>query len=99
MDIQIDINAVLNTAEQIQLTNQIISDDFSIIKSAIKKLENEWESPANDLAVDKIRYLENRFVDARYGVINTFVLFMKNQVGEGYETLEKKLSTAASAFK
>lgn len=99
MDLLINTAAVLSTAEQIDTINKQIRDDLADVDNAIKALQQSWESEAAGSCSNKYEYIKRSFSDRRFSVVNQMVSFLKNQVGEGYETTEKTLSSAASAFK
>ena len=99
MAVQVNTAVVLDTSNQVAKTNQSIKDDFSEVESAIKNLSNEWVGSASEVGIGKMDYLKRSFCERRYNVVNDMVLFMQNQVREGYETTEKTISSAASAFK
>jgi uncharacterized protein YukE len=97
--ILINTAAVSATAEQIDTLNRSMRDDLSDIDSAIRSMRQVWGGEAATSSVNKYDYIKRSFSDTRYSVVNGLVSFMKRQVGEGYDTTEQKVSTAASAFK
>lgn len=99
MAIQINTPAVIATADQIDTLNKRIRDDLSDIDSAIRTLQHSWEGNASASCVNKYDYIKGSFSDVRFSVVNDLVAFMLNQVAEGYETVEKAVASAASAFK
>ena len=99
MAILINTAVVSNTADQIDTTNKKIRDDLSDIDSAIRTLQQNWEGEASNSCTNKYEYIKRSFADARFSVVNDMVTFMRKQVDEGYETTEKAVSSAASAFK
>lgn len=99
MAIQINTAAVSSAADQIDTLNKKIRDELSDVDLAIQALQRCWEGDAANSGVNKYNYIKRSFSDARFSVVNGIVSFMKIQVGEGYETTEHAVSTAASAFK
>ena len=99
MAVQINTAAVSSAADQIDILNKKIRDELSDVDLAIQALQRCWEGDAANSGVNKYNYIKRSFSDARFSVVNGIVSFMKIQVGEGYETTERAVSTAASAFK
>ncbi len=99
MAIQINTAVILNTADQIDTINKKIRNNLSDVDSAIRMLQQSWESEASNSCANKYEYIKRNFTDARFSAVNGFVSFMRNQVGVGYETTEQAVSIAASAFK
>ena len=100
MDILINTAEVLSTADQIDTINKKIREDLANLDSAIKTLKNNWEGEASNSCTNRYDYIKNSFSDSRFTVVNEMVYFMRSNVGEEYERLEKTLvDTAASAFK
>lgn len=97
--ILINTAAVSTAADQIDTLNKKIRDEMSVVDSAIRSLQQSWEGEAGSSCVNKYDYIKRSFSDARFSVVNGLVSLMKIQVGEGYETTEQVVSTAASAFK
>ena len=99
MAIQINPAAVSSAADHIDTTNKKIQDGLTEIDAALRTLRQNWEGEAANTCVSKYEYIKRTFSDSRFSVVNGMVSFMRNQVGEGYETTEKNVATAASAFK
>ena len=99
MDIRINTAVVSSTADQIDVINKRIRDDMSDMETAIRTLRQSWEGEGASSCSGKLDYIKNNFSDTRFSVIDGMVSFMKMQVGEGYESTEQAVSSAASAFK
>jgi hypothetical protein len=99
VDIIINTAAVLDAADQIEKTNRKISNDVSEMDSIIRTLQQNWNSTASDSCANKYEYIKRSFFDSRFFVVDGLVLFMKKQVGEGYEMTEQAVLSATSAFK
>ena len=99
MAIQVNTAAITSAADQIDAANKKIRDELSAIDSALKTLQKSWEGEASKSCVSQYDHIKRSFSEERYSVVNGLVLFMRNQVGAGYETTEKSVSSAASAFK
>lgn len=99
MAIKINTAAVRSTASQISSVNKKINNDFSAVESSINTLNRNWDGSASNNALKKFQNIKNNFYNNRYNVVNDMVNFMLKQVGEGYESTETTVSSAASAFK
>lgn len=99
MAIQINTAAVSASANYIDMLNKKIRDELSDVDSAVRSLENCWEGEAASSGINKYNYIKRNFSDARFAVVDQFVSLLRGVVGEGYETTEKALVSAASAFK
>lgn len=95
----VDTGKVESTAQQIAKINRNISDDFLVLEEAINKLNHNWEGSASDYGINAYRNIKKNFYDSRHGVVNNLVSLMNNQVGVGYNEMEKSISSATSAFK
>lgn len=99
MAIQINTATVINTAEQIDTLNKKIRDDMFDVDTAIRMLRQNWAGEASNSCANRYEHIKASFSDARFSVVNGIVSFMRKQVGETYETMEKAVSSAAAAFK
>lgn len=99
MAIKINTAIVRSTASQISSVNNKMNNDFSAVDSAINALNRNWDGSASDIALRKFQSIKNNFYNNRFNVVNDMVNFMLKQVGEGYESTETTVSSAASAFK
>lgn len=99
MAIKVNTAVIKSTASQISSINKKINNDFSNVESAINTLNRNWDGSASDNAIRKFQSIKNNFYNNRYNVVNDMVNFMLKQVGEGYESTETTVSSAASAFK
>lgn len=97
--IKVNTNYVVDTAQKIKKINEQINGDFSSVEAAINNLNRNWDGSASEIAIAKFRNIRNTYYDNRYNVVNNMVNFMKNQVGAAYDEAEKKIVSAASAFK
>lgn len=99
MAIKINTAIVRSTAAQISSVNNKMNNDFFAVDSAINALNRSWDGSASDIAMRKFQSIKNNFYNNRFNVVNDMVNFMLKQVGEGYESTETAVSSAASAFK
>lgn len=95
----VDTGKVESTAQQMARINKDISDDFIVLEEAINKLNHNWEGNASEYGINSFKSIKQNFYDSRYGVVNNLVSLMSNQVGVGYDEMEKSIASAAAAFK
>lgn len=97
--VQINTGLVLDAATNISNENLSLRNSYDDIDKIISNLKKNWSGAACDTCCKKADFIKAKFKDARYAVVEDFVRFMRLQVGEGYETTETVISSAADAFK
>lgn len=98
-DLRINSDAVVVAANNIKSLNGQIRDGFGSVKNAINKLNNTWDGGASDSAISKFNEIESNYCNARYNVMNDYVFFLLQQVGEGYTNTEAVNVSLADQFK
>ena len=99
MAIQVNTASVLSSAEQIDRLNRRIHTDLDIVNSEMLQLQQNWQGEAATFGIGQYEHIKNSYEDARFDVVDEMVCFMKKVVGANYNTTEKKVSKAASAFR
>lgn len=97
--LKVNTDSVVATAKNIQLCNNQIRDGFSEVQSTITRLDKTWEGEASSTAIAKFNELRSDYCDARYNVLDNYVKFLLNQVGEGYTQTEDANVSLAAQFK
>lgn len=97
--IQVNTDTVVNAAQNIRKINNDIRDLISSVESAMNSLDNAWDGNASTNAVNKYNSIKNAYCDNRYHVIENYVNFLLQQVGEGYDQTETTNKSLADAFK
>lgn len=98
-DLKISTDAVVAAAGNIKLYNTQMRDDFPNVQTAITQLDNCWEGPAATVAISKFNEMKSKFLDARYNVLDNYVNFLLQQVGDGYTQTEEANISLADQFK
>lgn len=98
-DLVVDVAGVVALANNIKNVNNQIRDKFGDVQDAIVRLDNSWESPAATSSIGKFNEIKSEYCNARYKVVDNFVAFLHQQVGEGYTQTEDVNKTLADAFK
>lgn len=97
--LKINTDAVVTAAGNIKLYNTQIRDGFPNIQTAITQLDNSWDGSAATSAISKFNEIKSKFFDARYNVLDNYVNFLLQQVGEGYTQTEDTNVSLANQFK
>ena len=98
-DLLINTDLVVNTASTVSEINGQIRADFDRVQAAVNQLDLGWDGEAATQAIGKFNEIKNNYVDARYDVINNYVNFLLQQVGQGHEQTESVNVSLADAFK
>lgn len=98
-NLKINTDAAVTAAGNIKLYNTQIRDGFSNVQTAITQLDNCWEGSAATAAISNFNEVKSKFFDARYNVLDNYVNFLLQQVGEGYSQTEDANISLADQFK
>ena len=98
-DIRIDTDAVVTVAGNIKLYKTQIRENFSNVQSAVTQLDNCWEGSAATSAIRKFNEIKSKYPEVRYNVLDNYVNFLLQQVGEGYTQTENTNVSLADLFK
>lgn len=98
-NLKINTDAVLVAANNIKRYNTQMREEFSDVRNAIRKLDTFWDGAAATAAFNKFNELESNYAEARYNVLNNYVNFLLQQVGEGYAQTEDVNTSLAAQFK
>lgn len=98
-NLKINTDAAVTAAGNIKLYNTQIRDGFPNVQTAINRLDNCWEGSAATATISKFNEIKSKFSDARYNVLDNYVNFLLQQVGEGYTQTENANVSLADQFK
>ncbi len=98
-DLIVNAEQVVATANRIKTINDQIRAEFADVQKAINSLDGEWDGSAASNAMAKFASIRNAYCDARYNVVDNYVAFLHQQVGEGYTQTESVNKSLADAFK
>jgi hypothetical protein len=98
-NLKINTDSAITAATHIKTINGQIRDGFSSVQNAITQLDNAWDGSAATNAIGKFNELKTKYPQARYNVVDNFVTFLFQQVGEGYIQTEEANKSLAEAFK
>ena len=98
-DLKMNAEQVIATAIRIKNLNDQMSNDFTMVQDAITSLDRTWDGSAAVNAINKFNAIKNSYCSARYTVVDNFVAFLHQQVGEGYTQTESANKSLADQFK
>lgn len=102
-NIKIDTQVVSDVAYKLDSYNTEINNAFEVVNNAINDLNYNWVGNASEQAMSKFYSIKEEFVDrsetSRSGVMQRYVKFLKEQIGQGYEITEEMNTKLAEAFK
>ena len=98
-NLKINTDSAVTAATHIKTINGQIRDGFTSVQNAITQLDNAWDGSAATNSIGKFNEIKSKFPEARYNVVDNFVNFLLQQVGEGYVQTEETNKSLADAFK
>ena len=98
-NLKINTDSAVTAATHIKTINGQIRDGFSSVQNAMTQLDNAWDGSAATNSIGKFNEIKSKFPEARYNVVDNFVNFLLQQVGEGYVQTEETNKSLADAFK
>ena len=98
-NLKINTDCAVTAATHIKTINGQIRDGFTSVQNAITQLDNAWDGSAATNSIGKFNEIKSKFPEARYNVVDNFVNFLLQQVGEGYVQTEETNKSLADAFK
>ena len=98
-DLKINVEAVVDTADKLKLFNNQMRDGFPSLQNAVTRLDGKWDGAAAVAAISKFNEMKSKFLDERYDVLNNYVNFLLQQVGQGYSQTEETNKSLAERFK
>lgn len=99
MAIKVDTSKVETAATKIEAYNKKIRDDFTPVNDALNVLNRNWDGGASDNAIRTFNSIREGYLDHRYTAISNLVSFLRVQVSSDYTETEKRIKSAADAFK
>lgn len=97
--IKVNTDAVISCASKIRGYNNDIRNRFSDLQSKMSALDTCWDGSAATNAMQKFNSIKSSFCDARYAVVDDYVNFLMQQIGEGYVQTEEVNTSLADQFK
>lgn len=98
-DLRINTEAVVSVANNLKMYNTQMKDALPRVESAMNNLNKSWDGEASNAAIAKFNEIKSKFADTRYDVLENYVKFLLQQVGEGYTQTEDVNKSLAAQFK
>lgn len=98
-DMKVNVDAVISAADSVKLYNCMMRDGIMDVNAAMTRLNQAWDGNASNAAIAKFNEIKEKLCDARYKVMDNYVNFLLQQVGEGYEVVEDVNKSLADQFK
>ncbi len=98
-NLKVSTEVVVAAAGNLRTLNNQIRNEFSGVQTAISRLDGGWEGSAATNAISKFNEVKTKYPEERYKVIENYVNFLLQQVGEGYTQTEDVNKSLADAFK
>lgn len=99
--IKVDTSAVRNAVTTLTSLNNDMDKAFDNVKSAMSKLDSNWDGTASSKAMSKYNKIRNDFMgtSGRKAVMNTYIKFLSSVVATDYEATETTNTNLANLFK
>ena len=99
--IKVDTTAVRNAVTTLTTLNNDMDKAFDNVKSAMSKLDSNWDGTASSKAISNFNKLKNDFMGAngRKAVMKTYISFLTSAVATDYENTETTNTNLGSLFK
>ena len=98
-DMKVNVDRVVTAANNIKTLNNQMKNAFSDVQNAMTRLNSSWDGSASTQALSKFDAIKNSYCDARYNVLDNFVAYLHQQVGQGYTQTEAVNKSLADQFK
>lgn len=98
-DLKINTDAVMTASTNIKQYNNQMRNNFSSVQNSINQLNSCWEGSAATAAIDKFNQIRSDYSENRYNVLDNYVNFLLQQIGEGYTQTEDANKSLADQFK
>jgi uncharacterized protein YukE len=85
----VDSTKVLDVAAQIERLNNNLHDTMESSKNKVRSLDTVWEGKAADETIMTFCQFMDKYSVAYHGMIDNFVLFLRNSVAAGAAQVEQ----------
>lgn len=97
--ITVNTEQVEAIASELDRLNQQLSETLNEGKATIDNLRNTWQSEAAEETISSFDEFAANFFQNYADIINQYVLFLRNNVAQGYFDAEVANISLADAFK
>ncbi len=97
--LKVNVESIISTAEALSEINKQIDEEYEALDKKMKELGEFWKGPAAEAAIAKYWEIKSKYFSPRHDVVENYITFLRQQVGEGYAATEKTNTSLADAFK
>lgn len=98
-ELKVNAEAVISAATSIKTLNDQINGLLPELQNAISKLDSSWDGEASIAGIGRFNEIKSVYPESRYKVVENYVNFLLQQIGEGYNQTEEANKSLAAAFK
>ena len=98
-ELRINTDDVRTTAEQLSSINNLLKGRMGPLATKVRGLGSSWEGSAANATISRFSQISGELENARYSVLKNYVLFLREQIGEGYDVTEEANISLADRFK
>lgn len=95
----LDTDQVLTIAGEIEVLNKNLNDLLNESRATIDSLSSIWQGKAATATIDSYRTFSEKYFQEYDKIINQYILFLRQNVSEGYNQAESINEKLADAFK
>ena len=92
---RIDTGAIRTTADVIDAQNQRLNDTLESCQQTVHSLEGTWTGTAAETTVAAFDGFAAKYFGEYREMLDSYVKFLKNVAGEGYEETEQQVTRKA----
>ncbi len=97
--IKIDTTQVNAIADNLDSLNNDLQEKLTAVQKAVAGLESVWSGEAATATIEAVNSFANDYFQSYKELIDQYVVFLRKNVSEGYETVETTNTSLADAFK
>ena len=96
--IQVSTTQVLEIAKTIDDLNKRLQEALENSNQVIRDLSKSWEGEAATATIEAADKFAQKYIQNYHDIIDSYVKFLRTNVGEGYEETENTNVNLADAF-
>lgn len=97
--IRIDTAQVLAIADSLESLNNNLQEKLTESQKAVTNLESVWSGEAANATIDAVNLFATEYFQSYKDLIEQYIIFLRKNVSEGYESVETTNTSLADAFK
>ena len=98
-DLKVNTDLVSTISTNLNVLNTQMNECFSPVASSIQRMDSSWDGSAATKAITKFNEIKNTLIDGRSEVLQGFIQFLYQLVGEGYNIVEDSNISLADTLK